>query len=359
MKYFHTIAITFLFVFSGCHPADPLDEQFIKTEGVFVLNEGNFTYGNASLSFIDLEKNQIENQVFFRANGFPLGDIACSMTLVDDQAFICVNYSGKVFIMNSTTFKHAGTISGLTSPRYFAFLEAGKAYVSDLYAEEITIINPADLTITGTIQTGCSTEQLIRWKDYIFTNNWSYGNKILKIDIRTDLVVDSLIVPLQPNSMVMDRDEHLWVLSDGGYPGSIIGNEIPALTVIDPNQLNILRQIEFPGLANSPNNLHINQSGDTLFFLSTGWSGEFTIEPGIYRMPVSSQGLPENAWIPEGDKRFYALGIDPETSTVYASDAKDYLQSGMIFRYRSDGVLIDSLPADRIPGFFAFKSNKN
>ena len=351
IAYLPTLILTLL---AACTPEIPENQEFIKTSGVFVLNEGNFTYGNASLSFIDVETNTIENQVFFRANGFPLGDVAQSMTIKASTGFIVVNNSGKVLVINTKTFTHQATITGLTSPRYLEIINESKAYITDLYAHEITIIDPNDYTITGTINTGCSTEQMIRWSDFILVLNWSYGDQILKIDTGSDEVIDSLKVTLQPNSMILDQEDRLWVLSDGGYAGSSTGNEIPALTIIDPSSLEIIQEFQFPGLDYSPNHLCTNYTRDTLYFLTTGWAGELTLNTGIYRMSIEDEQLPDQAWIPQGDRHFYAMGIDPGSSCVYVSDPKDYLQKGMVYRYSSSGILIDSLQADRLPGFFAF-----
>ena len=35
---------------------------------VYITNEGNFQYGNATLSFYDTQTRKIDNEVFFRAN---------------------------------------------------------------------------------------------------------------------------------------------------------------------------------------------------------------------------------------------------------------------------------------------------
>lgn len=40
----------------------------VTGKGLFITNEGNFMYGNASLSYYDPEKKHVENEVFARAN---------------------------------------------------------------------------------------------------------------------------------------------------------------------------------------------------------------------------------------------------------------------------------------------------
>ena len=97
-------------------------EDFSATErGLFIVNEGMFQYGNATLSYYDPETKTVENEVFHRANAFKLGDVAQSMTLHNGVGWIAVNNSHVVFAVDPDTFREVGRITNLTSPRYISF----------------------------------------------------------------------------------------------------------------------------------------------------------------------------------------------------------------------------------------------
>ena len=78
-------------------PLIPVSEKY--DDGIFVTCEGNFNSANGSLSFIS-DDGVVENNIFNNVNGFPLGDVVQSITIIDTTAYIVVNNSGKV-VFNS------------------------------------------------------------------------------------------------------------------------------------------------------------------------------------------------------------------------------------------------------------------
>ncbi len=327
------------------------DEEFaIPPRGLFITNEGNYQYGNATLSFYDPESTTVENGIFFRANGYKLGDVGQSMTIHDGKGWIVVNNSHVIFSINTTTLKEVGRIENFTAARYIHFVNNRKAYVTQLWDNRIFIIDPTTYTITGYITvpgmeagTG-STEQMVQDGKYVYCNCWSYQNRIIKIDTETDRVVDDLTVGIQPVSIALDRYGKLWALTDGGYAGSPYGYEAPTICRIDIATFTIEQRYTMQ-LGEAPSKLQLNGAGDTLYW----------INGGIWRMPVTSTSLPAEPFIPSRQTIYYGLTISPETGDVYIADAIDYQQQGIVYRYSPTGTLLDQFYVGIIPGAFCWK----
>jgi DNA-binding beta-propeller fold protein YncE len=345
---------------AGCMKDDELWErrptaQDPASSGVFIINEGNFGYENASLSYYQIESGDLYNNVFFNNNGLPLGDVAVSMEIRDSLGYIVLNGSGKIYVIDAGDFSLKAKVTGLTSPRYIHFLSDSKAYVSDLYARSVSIIDTELNDITGSIDVNNNdplyyqhpTEQFEQFGKYVFTNCWSFDNKILVIDSETDRLVDSVEVFRQPQSMVLDRFNKLWVLTDGGFEGNPYAYERPALLRIDAAS-RLIEHVFRLGLDDLPSELQINGSRDTLYFLNRH----------VYRLAVSPGHEPEifvESSYAGSTGGFYGLGVDPARSDVYVADAIDFVQRGLVYRFRPDGSALDTLRAGIAPGAFCFK----
>lgn len=322
----------------------------VSGDGLFITNEGNFQYGNASLSYYDPATNEVQNEVFFRANGMKLGDVAQSMSIYDNKGWIVVNNSHVIFTIDLNTFKEVGRITNLTSPRYIHFISPQKAYVTQIWDNRIFIVNPSTYTITGyitvpdmTMESG-STEQMVQYGKYVYCNCWSYQNRIIKIDTETDQVVDQLTVGIQPTSLVLDRYNKMWTITDGGYEGSPYGHEAPSLYCIDAETFTIEKQFKFK-FGDWPSEVQLNGTGDLLYW----------INKDIWCMDVTANRLPVRPFLKYKNTLYYGLTVNPHNGEVYVADAIDYQQQGMIYRYSTEGKLLDEFYVGIIPGAFCWK----
>lgn len=356
-KVLHNLTIVFMFLFFlviiSCSKDDDFGEvygggkDYSQGNGVFVVNEGNFGHGNASLSYLNIDSLKMEQNIFSSVNGRPLGDVAHSMQIINNEAWIVVNNSARIQVASLADMQSVNTITGLTSPRFILPVSGNKAYVSDFYDSKISVLDLENKKILRSIDLGRSSEQMIMAGDFVFVAFWSnyafpakVNNQLMVISKTSGQLIDSITVGREPNSMVADKNGKLWVLCSGGF----MNEEKPSLWCIDPENMQVEKTFHFPETHSSPSAMCRNADRDTLFFLNNG----------VFSMPVDSDALPENPLIEETEGLFYALGIHPESSQIYLSDAVDYQQRGLVFRYSADGHLIDSYRAGIIPGKFVF-----
>jgi YVTN family beta-propeller protein len=351
-NYLGIIILTAVLMLTACGDDDfgeinTGQSPYLSGAGVFVINEGNFGSGNGSLSFIHIDSMTIANDIFYSANNRPIGDVPYTMLLMEEELWVAVNNSGRIEVLSLHDLKTVAVIDGLVSPRFMLQVSGQKVYVSDLYSDRITIISRDTYQVLGSVAAGRSTENLVMAGGKVFAafwSNYSYpgleNNQVLVIDPAIDMVVDSIEVGKEPNSMAVDKSGRLWVLCSGGF----MGETYPALWSIDPQNLESEQVITFPEINSSPGSLRTNGNADTLFFLNQGVFAVAVDEPVLSGQPV----------IKMQDGLFYGLGVDPVNSWIFVSDAIDYQQRGLVKMFNSKGEPIHTFTAGIIPGSFWF-----
>lgn len=320
---------------------------YISGNGVFVINEGNFGSGNGSLSFINMDSLSIANDIFYTANNRPVGDVPYTMLIMEDELWVAVNNSGRIEVLSLHDLKTVAVINGLASPRFMLRVSHQKVYVSDLYSDHITIISRDTYQVSGSVAAGRSTENLVMANGKVFAafwSNYSYpgieNNQVLVIDPAIDMVVDSIEVGKEPNSMAVDKNGRLWVLCSGGF----MGETYPTLWRVDPQNWDTELVITFAEIHSSPGTLRTNGNADTLFFLNQGVFAVAVDDPVLSGQPI----------IKMQDGLFYGLGVHPVSSWIFISDAIDYQQRGLVRVFTAKGEPIHTFTAGVIPGSFWF-----
>jgi DNA-binding beta-propeller fold protein YncE len=327
------VALLFISCERGNEPS-----LFPAGRGYFILNEGNYLAGNGSVSFYSSETGEIHNDLFTAQNGRALGDIPSFLAVDGDRGFIIVNNSGTIEVVDLLTMESITTVTGLNSPRQMV-IRGRKGYVSSLSSNEVTVIDLDRIVISGAFNIGCTSEAMAISGGKLVSAFWAGGNRVVVTDLETEEVITSITVGLEPESMVLDRNNKLWVLCTGGWNGE----EIPRLVRI--NTVTNLAEAEmfFRTVSDNPSSLTANAAGDTLYF----------IDEGVRRMPITASGLPSEAYITAGARLFYKLAAGPG-GQVAVTDAIDYQQKGDFLVYNSRGELADTEQAGIIPGFMFF-----
>jgi YVTN family beta-propeller protein len=270
--------------------------------------------GNSAISLFDTGNNTVIENYFFSQNNTSLGDVAQSMNKINNDYYIVVNNSNKIVVCDEN-FKVKRTINGLISPRYIQQVSNQKAYVSDLYANAISIIDLNNGVKTGSISCPGKTERMVMLYNKVYVTNYD-RDKVYVIDATIDKIIDSVYVGLHTSSLVLDKNDKLWVAS--GESSVTITFSIKRINPVD-----LSTEGSFGSLSSLPNNLCINGSKDTLFFLS----GD------VYKMAISDAA--GTKIVPKGPKNFYGLAVHPTTHDIYVADALDYVQKSTIYIYNS------------------------
>ena len=325
----------------------------VFSNGVYVLNEGGFAANNASVSFLS-NTGELQNNIFSFVNaGTSLGDTAQYMAFNGTRAYIVLNGSGSIRVVNRYTFELEQTITGFVNPRYIAFYQ-GSLFVScwgdpvNSFDDYVAVVDVATNLITTTISVAEGPERMIEKSGKIYVahfGGYGFGSSVSVIDVVNLAVLSTIAVGDVPNSLV-ENDGVLYVLC-GGKPSWSGAETFGSLTKYDLNLNTIITTIAFSN--QHPSNLRIDE--ENLYY---------SAENNIYTVNVSSATLPNEPLIvitqPQGAYGVY--GMDIIDSKIYVADAGNFSENGRAYIYSNEGVLLNTFIVGVIPnGFYKVEPN--
>ncbi|MEZ5007500.1 MAG: hypothetical protein R2753_05010 [Chitinophagales bacterium] len=303
--------------------------------GLWIVNEGGFTFGQASLSFLDLVEDSMYNKVFEGINGRLLGDVFQSINFYKGKAYLTVNNSQKIEVVDSLTFESIATITGFNSPREIVGYQ-NKLFITDLYSNKMKVVDATTYAEMAVIETKGWTNKMLIHNDklyvtvqQIFANNTPTSRKgLLIIDPITYEIDKYLALAQGANSLVLDKNNKLWVLCDGG-----LEEEIGGLFKIDPLAHSIETAIYFPSEEYSASSLQMNKAKDQLYFIIAD-PGEGIDAFDIMKMDINVTELPNETWFDGEQLYIYGFMLDEERDEFYFNNAVGLLQEGFCYKYR-------------------------
>lgn len=333
--------IIFVSIFYSCKPpakeSDPLPD--LLQSGIYIVNEGNFQSGNGSVSFYDSTNNVVTQDIFSMKNNKPAGDVCQHLSYFQNHFYLTVNNSGKIEILNND-FINTKTITGLTSPRYIAYASNSKAYITDLYAKGVSILNTNTQQLEKKIPIKYWTEELLNYQDTFYVTSPD-SRYLYLIDSKAESLKDSIDIGYGSSSIAIDNNNHLWILCNGNQALSIL----PSIVCINPQNRAIIRTINATSYSIFASKINFNKANHCMYW----------IENDIYKINTDNLSSTKELVINASGKTFYGLAVKPSNGDIVVSDAGDFSQRSTIYIYTKNGLERNSFKAGLISGNFLIK----
>ena len=375
------IACLILAVVSSCRedfyiiPSQKQDTGVAPTRGnilgMYVLNEGNMGSNKASIDFLDLDENK--PTVHYLRNIYSernpnvvkeLGDVGNDIKIYGSKLWIVVNVSNKVEVATADSCKRITQIN-IPNCRYLAFKD-GFAYVSS-YVGPVKFDKDAPLGMVYKVDTmdfkkkdsvvvGYQPEELCIVDNKLYVANSggylapNYDHTLSEIDLTTFKEIRKIKVGLNPHHCQVDHYGQIWVTSRGNY------NDVPSriyrLYKGRSQLYEVIDSIDTPVSG-------LSIVGDSLYYYGSAWNNATAtnnISYGLINVRTHKI-IDTNLFSAPQLKAItmpYGIIVNPVERDFYLMDAKNYVSSGSLLHFKSDGTYDWTVQTGDIPGHATF-----
>ncbi|MBY0487636.1 MAG: hypothetical protein K2P85_10680 [Flavobacteriaceae bacterium] len=338
---------------TSCSDDDTIVESPLGSydNGVLILNQGGFGHGDASVSYLSEDFTTQQNNIFSIVNPtITLGDTGQDVGLYQNLAFIVLNYSNKIEVVNRYTMAHVATISsGLNNPRYIAFSN-GKGFVTNwgdggsTSDDYVAVLNLSTYAVSSTIPVAEGPERIVENDNKLYVahaGGYGYGSTISVINATNNTLSTTINVGDVPNSLEVNNGS-LYVIC-GGKPSYAPTETAGKFVKINLTNNSVASTLNFPA-ATHPSNLDLVDN--TVFY---------TVDSSIYKSTLTAATLPTTALFSttaQGVYGVYSFAVNNDK--IYVGDAADYNSNGKVYVYSSTGSLEHSYTVGVIPAGFYF-----
>ncbi|GIX06557.1 MAG: hypothetical protein KatS3mg115_0960 [Candidatus Poribacteria bacterium] len=350
------LALLFPWGLGGCGEDEPTEEpreDLVVLRGAYVVNEGNFGRGNASLSFYNADTGEVSHFVFREVNGRPLGDTANDIKVVGDRAYIVVNNSHTIEAIEVGTHRSIGTIyfPDGSGPYTLTVSSSGEeGYVPLLLSNELAFVDLSGLLVEDTVPVGANPTEaaLAGGRLYVTDSGFGNGRTVTVVDVATRTALTTVEVGDNPVAAIALGDAQVLVLCAGRWDDFTtpdVDESTPgALVLLDARQNVVERTV--PLESTGAGHLELGPDGRAYFLLNGNvWAFDpksGSLEPDL--VSAATQGV----------AAFYGLSVHPSSGELYATDAKDFQTPGAVYVFDASGAFVTQFGADLIPRTLGF-----
>lgn len=336
--------IASLFLVASCKKDDPPPPPASPGKyenGLLILNEGLFQQNNASLSYYDLESQQVFTQTFQTENGRGLGDTANDFEkyVLNGKAYIliAVDISSQLEVVEANTLKSVAQIPVFdgTTARHPRRIEiyGTTAFVCN-FDGTVSVVDLVTNSIVNTLQTGANPDGMVQVGSNLFVSNSGglnypvYDSTMTVIDMNTLTITDTIQTRINSSTLVVDSQQEIYLLSAGNY-----GSQGPALLRISSVGKTVLQEFNEPITA-------MTAAGDWLYYYDSDAQAvrRFNLLTETFEGIDRMDGT--------GFETFFAIQYVPELDLIFCFDAKGYVNSSLVHAYSTSGVFQYSFAAE-------------
>ncbi|MEN9918171.1 MAG: hypothetical protein RL662_607 [Bacteroidota bacterium] len=342
----------FLSVLSSCEKDnDPVVVSPKSPIRVLIANEGQFTYGTASMTAL-MRDGEVRNDVFRTANDRPLGDVAQSITHHNTYYYVTLNNSRKIEVMNDTDFKSVETIltPDASIPTYMCYMGGDSMAVSEKGSKGRLMI--MDLNhgkqrepIRRIIDGVGSGNQMVVMNGKLFLAGATLRvftlGQVSKSAMRSILGSDGKAISVTGDSkLIVDKNNKIWALTS------------KKLVCIDPVTESVVKELPFTGITIGmfEGRLEISPDQTKLYF-----TGRVNSVKGILTVNITDEVAPTQLLFPLTDVRnLYNMAVSRE-GTIFICDVLfGSIARGLVHEYSVLGEKINSIEAGIFPQYIYF-----
>ena len=345
---------------TGCKDDPPPAEPPPAPDKVVVVNEGLPASGTGSISLYDPLNKNITNNVFYKTNTYVPGNSLYSIYNDGDRSFLSVAGTGEVLMVNSGNMNLQERFTGFGAPHKVLKVSDNKYYVSDWIEGGVWVLNARTGSLVKSILTGNGPENMVKYGNLVFVTN-SGGpladSTVSVIHALADTLMFQLPTAHNPNSLLVDNQDKLWVLCSGiedqqnpfnSTPGALIKYDLTrdSLEFYVADSLTLDTFWVFTDNQLKPQDLIQGGNANTFYFL------DYYKEANLMRFDRNNNALPT---VPLIMGSYNAVGFDPDEKDIYLSDPGDGTSPGVMYRFDEAGGQQDAQMTGIAPVDFGFR----
>lgn len=322
---------------------------------VFILNEGSWGANNAGIAFYAPNGDaDFISDIFKTQNNAKLGDLGQSMIEYEDEIYVAVNGSNYLTKLDAAgvELKRVSFVNDNDLSAGIRYIDAEDGYIyASFWGGVVAKINAKTLTVEAKLTgLGGNLESISVCNDKLYVSNshmslpdgtYEYYTEVKVIDLRTFTLKETLTVASNPNRMMLDEDDKVFLISD-----DYSSMEGYVLQMIDPAKNSKVTKIGIAthmaakdGILYLANSITTNYTtGEAINTFST-----YNIKTG----QMNNTSFLKNAPDKLTSTTLYMLEVNDNNGDIYISTS-DYKTNGTVYRFKKDGTFIEKFDAGGI-----------